>query len=285
MRIIDVNTKLVGLLGLPLGQSFSPALHNAIYSQLGLNWFYLPIEVQQTQDLAALVPGLRLMNFGGLAVTKPYKIAILDYLDQVDDSVRQIGSCNTIKVEDGRWIGYNTDGVGALRSLALEGGLDVAGKRYLSFGAGGAARALGFELARAGAAALVLTDVTDACFQLAEDINRWYPGLATAVAADSPQLEAEVGRAEVLLNLSGLGMAPHQDETPINSHWLRPDQFCFDATYNPEQTRFLQEAAARGCSTLNGLGMLLYQGTRQIALWTGVEEPVELMRQAAKNIL
>ena len=139
MAYITVDTKLVVLLGTPLRQSVSYLAQNRVYERLGLDYYYIPVEVKSSDQLRTVVAGLKQMNLGGLAVTKPYKETILQYLDGMDETARQMGACNTVVVRDGAWIGYNTDGMGCARSLKEEQGFDPVGKHIFSYGAGGAA--------------------------------------------------------------------------------------------------------------------------------------------------
>jgi shikimate dehydrogenase len=209
----------------------------------------------------------------------------MKYLDGCDKIAQMIGSCNTIKIENGKWIGYNTDGIGALRSLREESGHNLAGLKFVSFGAGGAARSICFELAAAGAAKIVLSDINQSCYQLAAEINTYFPNLAEGISADDAALEAKVREADMLLNNSGLGMQPYLNETPIPQNWLMQHHICFDAIYNPAQTRFLLEAEQKGCRIINGLGMLIYQAAAQIEIWTGLKETEEYLFKVWRDML
>lgn len=285
MRNITVDTKLVALLGMPLAQSVSHLLQNRVYEQLGLDYGYFPVELPRPDQLGAVVAAFREMNFAGFGVTKPYKETILQYLDRLDRTAQQIGACNTVVVEaDGALVGYNTDGVGCVRSLELERGFQPEGKRIFSYGAGGAARAVLFQLAAQGASHITVAALDGMAQRLATDLERWFPGLCVGLDMDDVQaLETGTHQADLVLNLTGLGMAPHLDETPMDPNWLRPGQLCYDAIYQPAQTRFLREAEERGCQTLNGLGMVIHQGLAQIRLWTGADAPAELMYQALQE--
>ncbi|BAL00742.1 shikimate dehydrogenase [Oscillibacter valericigenes Sjm18-20] len=284
MHYITVDTKMIGLLGTPLRQSVSYKLQNRVYEQAGLDYFYLPIEVSTEDRLPAVVEGIRAMNFAGFAITKPYKETILKYLDERDDLVTKMGACNTVAVRDGKLIGYNTDGIGCVRSLEVDGGLDIKGKTFFSFGAGGAARAVCFELACRGAKQIVISSASQRCEHLAEDINRLFPGLCVPVRlTDEERMYEYIRQADVLLNMSGIGMAPHLGESPMKKDRFQPHQLCYDAVYDPEKTRFLQDAEAARCRILNGLGMVIYQGLEQIKIWTGVDAPAQIMFDAVRE--
>lgn len=282
MNSITTNTKLIALLGYPLGQSVSAASHNRVYEKKSWDCCYLPVEVTNPENLGNIIDGIRHMNFAGFAVTKPYKIAVMKYLDDADEMTRLMGSCNTVVVqEDGSLKGYNTDGLGALRSIQEETGVEIPGNTFLCFGAGGAGKSICMELALHKAGRIYISDFETPCRELAEQINRISPETAVALPVTGRAAVREAAeQCGVMMNLSGLGMYGHLDETPLEEACFLPRQICFDATYNPARTRFLREAEEAGCTAVNGLGMLVYQATRQIALWTGHEEPVAEMREA-----
>lgn len=280
MRNITVNTKLAGLLGTPLAQSFSAASHNAVYEEMGWDLVYLPIEIARKEDFGAVVEGIRRMNFAGFAITKPYKVEILKYLDEIDEITEQIGACNTVVITDGRFKGYNTDGIGAITSLREEAGVRFEGGTFFCFGAGGTAKSVCLELAARKAKRIYIASRSKSCAELAEKLNAAFPEICEAIQiSESDKVYKAVSESDVLLNLTGLGMAGHLDETPLDKSVFKAGQICFDATYNPEKTLFLKDAEAAGCKTVNGLGMLAYQGTKQIQLWTGNPEPFEPMKR------
>ncbi len=285
-RHITVDTKLVALLGYPLKQSVSYLIQNQVYEELGLDYYYFPVELPRKEQLECVIHGFRQMNFAGFAVTKPYKECVLPYLDRLGDTAKKVGACNTVVMRDGQLVGYNTDGVGSVRSLEVERGFCARGKRIFSYGAGGAARAVLFQLASQEAKQITIAALDGMAQRLAEDLNRCYPGLCQGVDMSQRDiLVQETAKADLVLNLTGLGMAPHLNETPADSTWLRPGQLCYDAIYNPEKTRFLEDAEAAGCQTLNGLGMVIYQGLAQIELWTGVRADPEIMYHALHTTL
>jgi shikimate dehydrogenase len=284
-KIISVTTKLIALLGTPLGQSFAARMQNAAYAKLGLDYYYFPVEVDN-HGLAAVINGIRHMNFAGFAVTKPNKIAVLDLLDELDPLAAKIGSVNTVVMRDGRLTGYNTDGSGWVQSLLdARPGIDLARTTFLIYGAGGAARAIATTLADQGAARLYITDMVEAASRsLVEDINRFSDAAVYVPFDERPYLLAE--QADVLINATGLGMGAHLDETPVAQQYLRPELFVSDLIYNPLKTRLLLEAEAVGAGILNGLEMSINQGAKQVALWApGTPEPVQIMREIIGRIV
>lgn len=281
---IDINTKFITLIGTPLSQSFAARMQNAGYRAAGLNMCYFYCEADE-RHLGEIVNGIRYMPaFAGCAVTKPNKVAVLNYLDRLDPLCEKMGACNTVvKEADGSLVGYNTDGIGFYLSLVKEGGMDPVGKTFFCVGAGGAGRAICSVLAYHGAEKIYISDIFEqSSRQFAEDINRNFADIAEFV----PYGEYRgIEDSHMVINASGVGMGKSVGESPIPQNVIRPDHICFDACYNPAETQFLLEAKEKGCRTLNGLGMSLYQGVAQIELWTGREAPVEAMRQELMTII
>jgi len=224
------------------------------------------------------------MNFAGFAVTKPNKVRVLRYLDELDPLCKKMGASNTVvKTADGKLVGYNTDGIGFYTSLTEEGGVDVKNSTFFCFGAGGAGRAMCSVLAYYGAKKIYITDFFEPCAQaLVDDINNNFAPIAEFVHHGDT---SKVPECDVVMNASGVGMGKSIGQSPVAKEILKPNQFCFDACYNPAKTQFLLDAEAQGCKILNGLGMSLYQGAAQIELWTGSKAPVEAMRQELLKIL
>ena len=280
---VDINTKMITLLGTPLGQSFAARMQNAGYDAADLNMLYFYTETDQ-EHLGDIVNGIRYMNFAGFAVTKPNKVRVLRYLDELDPLCKKMGASNTVvKTEDGKLIGYNTDGIGFYTSLVEEGGVDVKNSTFFCFGAGGAGRAMCSVLAYYGAKKIYITDFFEPCAQeLVDDINNNFAPIAEFVHHGDTSKVSEV---DVVMNASGVGMGKSIGQSPVEKEILKANQFCFDACYNPAKTQFLLDAEAQGCKILNGLGMSLYQGAAQIELWTGKKAPVDAMRQELLKIL
>lgn len=280
---VDINTKFITLLGTPLSQSFAARMQNRGYEAAGLNMLYFYTETDN-EHLGDIINGLRYMNFAGFAVTKPNKVEVLKYLDELDPLCRKMGSSNTVvRTPDGKLIGYNTDGIGFLTSITTEGGVKVEGNSFFIFGSGGAGRAIASVLAYNGAAKIYVTDLYEsASASLAEDLRANFGADAEAVPY---QDFSKVSECAVLINSSGIGMGKSIGQSPLPKEYLRPDQFCFDACYNPAKTQFLIDAEELGCPILNGLGMSLYQGAAQIELWTGVSAPIDAMKQELLDII
>ena len=280
---VDINTKMITLLGDPLKQSFAARMQNAGYEAAGLNMLYFYTETDN-EHLGDIVKGLRYMNFAGFAVTKPNKVKVLEYLDELDPLCEKMGASNTVvKTADGKLIGYNTDGVGFYTSLVEEGKVKVDESVFFCFGAGGAGRAMCSILAYHGARKIYITDYFDsAAEERVKDINENFAPVAEMVPKGD---FSKIAACDVVLNASGIGMGAHIGESPMPEEYIQPSQLYFDACYNPDKTQFLLNAEAKGCRILNGLGMSLYQGAAQIELWTGGKAPVEAMRKELLDII
>lgn len=272
--MVDGHTRLFGIIGDPVEHSLSPAMHNAAFAHLGINGVYVPM---RPADLAAAYHGLCSLGFVGVSVTVPFKVAIMDLVGEIDPVARRIGAINTLVFERVagriRCTGSNTDWVGSNRALAEA--LPLAGSTVLLIGAGGAARAVGFGLVEAGASVLVTNRTEAKGRELAAQLQGRFV----------PAAELAAVRADALVNTTSVGMAPGLEDMPINADLLAHYAVVMDIVYAPLETRLLREAKARGCTTIDGLTMLHYQGAAQFALWTGHEAPHAVMRQALVTAL
>ncbi|MDO4493730.1 MAG: shikimate dehydrogenase [Clostridia bacterium] len=284
--MIGVDTKLVALLGKPLAQSFSPRMQNETYEALGLDYYYFPAESTE-EDLETIVKAVRVMNFAGLGVTKPYKLAVMQYLDALDVSAEKMGAVNTVvKTEEGKLIGYNTDGYGFVESMKMQGVGDVSGDAFLCLGAGGAGRAVAIALAMHGVRKIYVTDLFPQSAKcLVEDINTKVAPVAEFIEFDPEAIKAASLDCRFMLNNTGVGMKGHEGESPVDPELFRPDMYAFDATYNPARTQFLLDAEAKGAKVWNGLGMLVYQGAKQVELWSGKANAAEHMMRVTEQIV
>ncbi|SHJ08144.1 shikimate dehydrogenase [Lutispora thermophila] len=282
MRRVDSKTKYIGLLGYPLGHSISPIMQNAAFENKNMNNLYIPIEVRK-EDLGQVVRAMPKMNFRGFNVTIPHKIEVMSYLDEIDDLAKSIGAVNTVLIKDGRLKGYNTDGIGFLRSLGYELKLSVDGKNIFILGSGGAARAISMTLAMNMANRLYICNRTyEKAESLVKDINSKYGNVAVAIPLVEEKMEEAIKDAEILINTTSVGTYPDVDDIPINKALLHSKLAVCDVVYNPRKTKLLQEAEKLGCKTMSGLGMLIYQGEEAFEIWTGVKAPVETMFEAAE---
>ena len=284
---VDIDTKMITLLGNPLRQSYAARMQNTAYNAAGINMLYFYTETGN-ENLEKIVNGIKHMNFAGFAVTKPNKVEIMKYVDEADPLCEKMNASNTVVMKDGKLKAYNTDGTGFYRSLMEElPDLKVEDTTFFSLGAGGAGRAICCVLAYKGAKKIYIGNRTlSKAENLAREINENFANVAEVVdLANEEALRDKLAEADIVMNNTGLGMASCCDMTPIPQAYLNKDQICFDATYNPSKTRFLKEAEEVGCTIINGLGMSLYQGAEQIELWSGVDAPIEAMREELLNIL
>jgi shikimate dehydrogenase len=269
-KMIDADTSLFGLIGNPVAHSLSPVMHNQAFAATGYNGVYLTFRVT---DLGMAIKGIAALNFKGVSVTLPHKIAVMEYLDAVDETAARIGAVNTIVNNQGRLIGYNTDCAGALEALRTR--TSIKDKSVALIGAGGAARAIGFGLVAAGGRVTILNRTRISGERLAADLQAQFLPLG----------EWAPNQYEILINTTPLGMYPETAATPISKANLSKDMVVMDIVYNPLETRFLKEAAAIGCGIINGVDMFVSQGAQQFALWTGKKAPVDVMRKAVIEAL
>ena len=284
---VNINTKMVTLLGKPLSQSYAARMQNAAYKAAGINMLYFYTEVEN-DFLPDVINGIKHMNFAGFAVTKPNKVEVMKYVDEADPLCKKMNASNTVVIRDGRLVAYNTDGLGFFRALEEEAPeINISDSVFFCFGAGGAARAICSVLAYKGAKRIIISSRTLSKVEaLVKDINDKFAPVAESVdMQDTELLKKMVGLSDVIMNNTGLGMHISIYKTPIPSEYLKPGQLCFDATYNPSKTRFLMEAEKIGCKIMNGMGMSLYQGAEQIELWSGQKAPIDAMRRELINIL
>jgi shikimate dehydrogenase len=275
--MISGKTAIYGIFGHPVEHTFSPGMHNSAFKKLGMDACYVPFAVPpgSLEDaVRAVVPlGLR-----GLNITVPHKELVLAFLDELSEEARLIGAVNTIEIRKGRMIGHNTDGRGFLRSLREHGDLDPKGKKFLFIGSGGAARAVSFSLALAGAAAIVFRDLDARKASLLANDIREKTGVP-AITIGQETLPEYADDADCLINASPLGLR-RMDPLPIPGDLIKKKHLVCDLVYNPPETALLKIAKKRGAKRLSGLGMLLYQGVIAFEIWTGEKAPVLIMKNA-----
>jgi shikimate dehydrogenase len=281
---IGTGTKICAVIGNPVEHSLSPAIHNAAYAELDLDFVYVAFRVE---DLKSALAGMRaLENFRGLSVTIPHKIEALKYLDRVEDVDRRIGSINTIVNEGGVLNGLGTDGPGALKALT-DAGVEIDGRSVLFLGAGGAARAIAFTLAhRKEPAEIALLDVDASLLgKLKADLEE---GTKTAVRAETMNersLAAAMESADLVVHCTPVGMSPQADASVVPAHLFRPGQAVFDIVYTPLETKLLRDARSRGLHTISGSEMFVNQAALQFERFTGCAAPVEVMRRVVMKRL
>jgi shikimate dehydrogenase len=285
--MIDGHTQLVGLMAWPIGHTLSPAMHNAAFDALGLNWRYVPLPVQP-ELVDAAVRGLDALGFRGCNVTVPHKQAVILVLDTVAPDAEVFGAVNTIVVdrnesEDGKVTvrGDNTDYKGFIGSLRSEG-VEPEGKKVVVVGGGGGARAVVFGLLQAGVEDILVFDIVP------EQVQALIASLGDPRLRTLPQttetLVESARAADLLVNATPVGMSPKVDGSIWPDEVVVPSHLTvFDLVYNPQDTRLLKQASQAGAQPIGGLDMLVRQGALSFEMWTGVEPPIDVMRAACRE--
>ena len=274
---INAATRLCAVLGAPVRHSASPAMHNAAFAALGLDWRYLAFEVVP-EKLRAAIEGAKVMGFAGLNLTVPHKLLAVDMVDVLDESAKTWGAVNTIRFGPEGGIGFNTDADGLANSLREDLGLKLRGAKVLLLGAGGAGRTAALKLAAENVAELFLVNRTSSkADEIAGEVKRRFPSVR--VSAGYPN-----AAVDLLINATSLGLqtgdALPWDEKQFS---LKQTRAVYDMIYRPAETRLLAAAKTAGCRTANGLGMLLHQGAKALEIWTGKTAPLDVMRRALEQ--
>jgi len=281
---IDAKTKVCAVIGNPVEHSLSPAIHNAAFEALGLDYAYVAFRVE---DIAGAMAGVRALgNFRGLSVTIPHKLSIMDHLDEIEEAARNIGSVNTVLKEDGILKGSSSDGPGALKALR-DNGAAPESKRVLILGSGGAARAVTFTLAMMDnpPEISILGVIPDELDRLLRDLKEKTRASVGGCNMDDDSLRKGVSDADIIIHCTPVGMHPKTEDTLVAKELLRPDHAVFDIVYTPRETRLLREAKAVGCKTIPGFEMNVNQAVVQVELWTGKSAPVDVMRSIVEENL
>lgn len=283
---ISGKTQVVGLIGHPISHTFSPAMHNAAFAQMGLNFVYVPLPVQ-SQNIAAAVNGIRGLSLAGVNVTMPHKSSVMAHLDYVAPEAKLIGAVNTIVNENGVLKGYNTDAPGFLKSLAIDAGVTPKDKKVMLMGAGGAARAVSVQLALSGARQIVFTSpLPEEITVIKEIITGATDTLVDEVCWDEAEIAAHLQDVDILVNATPLGMHPLTAEMPpVRIKDLNQNALVYDLVYNPSETLLMRTAREHGIKAVNGLGMLLYQGALAFEKWAGLEPPINVMKDALESFV
>ena len=266
--VVNGKTKVTGIFGYPIEHTLSPLMHNAAFSKLGLDMCYIPFKVSP-DDLPDAVRSIRFLNLAGVNITVPHKEHVIPLLDKVDEEAAFIGAVNTITNNDGTLTGYNTDGRGFMNSLAEET-VSVENREVVMIGTGGAARAVSYYLSEQ-ASKLSMFDIDrNKADALVSDLSRIRNNV---FVLDSPD---DIGRPDVLINATPLGLHTN-DPLPVDADIISSDMVVCDLIYR--QTPLLINASEKGAKTVDGSGMLLWQGVLAFELWTGVKPPVDTMRK------
>jgi shikimate dehydrogenase len=272
------KTRICGIFGDPVEHTISPAMHNAAFRELGLDFIYVPFRVRK-EDLGDAIRSLKALNIRGVNVTIPHKVGAMSYLDDVDELAGYTGAINTIVNSDGYLKGYNTDASGFIKALAAEK-VNPEGKNIVIIGAGGASRAISFILADKGAVLTVLNRHPEAAQAMVDRLSGLFRRDMQALELSRQNLEAVLEHAQILINTTSVGMAPEATFSPVPLDLIKPGLIVVDIIYNPLKTRLLEGAEKKGAKIIGGIEMLVQQGAAAFELWTGRPAPVEIMRKA-----
>ena len=279
-HLLTGHTRIVGVIGDPVEHSRSPQMHNAAFAKAGLDYVYVPFHVRP-KDLAAAIAGFKAINVVGINVTLPHKQAVISHLTSISREAELIGAVNTLTFTDEGIHGDNTDAPGVLRALEENGNMSVpVGENVVVLGAGGAARAVVVALALAGVASITIANRTvERAVALAEKMGQKTGISMQGLGLADAQLPVAIRESMLLINTATVSMdATHP--LLISADWLQPNTIVYDIVYTPPVTPLMRAAAARGCETLGGMGMLVHQGAIAFEKWTGIAPCTETMHQA-----
>lgn len=269
---------IYAVLGDPIEHSLSPVMHNAAFFYLGMDCEYHKFRVGR-DDLEHAILGARAMGFGGLNLTIPLKEKALEVVEP-DELAEDIGAVNTVEFSRDAIIGHNTDGMGALNALKLSG-VVIPKSKVLILGAGGAARAVAFQLALSGARITIANRTIGRARVLADNVS----SVGEALATGMDSLDKLISGSDIVINSTSVGMHPDVNKTLVTSDMMHPGLVVFDLVYNPLKTRLLQEAEKAGAIAIDGVKMFVLQGARSFEIWTGKKPPLDVMERSVRKAL
>ncbi|WP_379160112.1 shikimate dehydrogenase [Paenibacillus sp. sgz5001063] len=272
---------LLGVMGDPIAHSKSPVMHGAALKALGISGAYVPLHIVPGQ-LGEAIQAVRTLGFRGVNVTIPHKVAVMEYMDRLDDSALAVGAVNTVVNDDGVLTGYNTDGIGYVRSLKAEAAPELSGTRILVIGAGGAARGIVAALLKEHPQEVIIANRTE---DKAKQLAAAFQAKGTVSGIAMHETPVHIAGMDIVINTTSVGMYPHMDATPIDPALLHEGMIVSDLIYNPLHTKLLTEGQKRGCIIHGGLGMFVYQGAYALEYWTGQHAPIDIMRQTIMECL
>lgn len=256
---ISGQTKLYAVIGDPIAHSLSPVFQNHFIQKRNIDGIYIPLKISSN----SLTSSLQLLkdNFAGFNVTIPHKESIMQYLDEIDPLAKEYGAVNTVKILDGRLIGYNTDGIGFSRSIE---NIDIREKEVLLLGAGGAAKVIAAEIIKLGGKLTIANRNVDRALGVRDELIKLYDRPVQVI-----QLNQVDRLFDIIVNSTSVGMYPNIDDLPISSNIVQEAELVYDLIYNPFETKLLKSGKKFGAKTINGLPMLVYQGLKSFEIWTG----------------
>jgi shikimate dehydrogenase len=277
----------LGVFGDPVAHSLSPQIQNAALRECEIDMQYVRLLIR-SNELAEALTLVRDLKFAGINLTVPHKIAVLDLIDEIDGNATQIGAVNTIKIDDEKTFGFNTDGKGFVRAIRQEFVVDLRDLRVMVLGAGGAARAIALQCAKENCERLVLANRTfEKAEKLADELRDFFAGPKVfgpvprlqAIPWDESAIRFQVGNVDLVVNATPIGLN-RAEASPIPARLLAPHLMVYDTVYSDQRTPFVSAAIEAGARAANGSSMLLHQGALAFEIWFGREAPLDVMRQA-----
>lgn len=275
---ISGKTRVCGIFGDPVEHSLSPTMHNAAFKELDLDFVYLAFRVKK-EGLNAAISGAKKLGIHGLNITMPLKQPVVKYLDKVNSTAKSIGAVNTILNLHGKFVGYNSDGIGALKALR-ENNVSIRRKSVLLLGAGGAGRAIAFQLAQEAKRLVILNRSIDKAKALAKVLHKKLNKKVTGNLLSPTLIKRKLENVDVLINATSVGMYPKAKRSLVDPDWLRPDLCVMDIIYNPLETKLANDARSAGAKVVSGIEMLVQQGAVSFEIWTKQKAPIQTMKQA-----
>lgn len=277
------KTKVCGVIGDPIEHTLSPVMHNAAFNYLNLDYVYVAFKVKRA-ELEKAIDGMRCLDIYGLNVTMPHKNAIMRYLDEVDSTAKFVGAINTILNDGKKLLGFNTDGVGAIKALK-NNGVDLNGKKLLLLGAGGAGKTIAFHMAKAVKEVVILNRTAEKAKKLAGVLTRKFEKRIIGNSLSLSLVKEHLKDSDILINATSVGMHPKTNQSLVAPQWLRSDLYVMDIIYNPIETQLAKDAKLAGAKVISGIEMLISQGAVSLEIWTGCSAPIEIMKEAILNRL
>jgi len=278
---ISGKTKVCGIIGHPIDHTLSPTMHNAAFRELGLDFIYIAFEVE-SEHLHESISGIRSLGIHGLNVTIPHKEDVIKYLDEINPEAKKIGSVNTIVNRGSQLVGYNTDGIGAIKALK-DNKVELKEKKILLLGAGGSAKSIAFTLSKFVKKIMILNRTEERAKKLADNLKLMFDIEITWNHLSQEAVRQNLIDTDILINATSIGMNPKSDESLIKSKWLTSRICIFDIVYSPNGTKLIQNAKRIGAKVIDGIDLLVYQGAMAFKIWTGREPPINVMKEAIKK--
>lgn len=281
--MITGKTRITGVIGHPIEHSMSPPMHNNAYKQLNMDYVYVAFHVQP-EDIEKLITSAKTLGIRGLNVTIPHKTTIIPYLDEIDETAKKIGAVNTIQFKDNKAKGYNTDGIGAIKSIQEY--TTLQDKNILILGAGGASKAISFSLINENINSLTIANRTkENAEQLIENIKK-QTNFTKIQYHTINDVDTIIKDMDIIINTTPIGMYPHHEvKPPIKTDNINKNHIVMDIIYNPLETQLLKQSKENGAQTINGTSMLINQGLVSFEIFTGEKATYKSFEEALLNQL